>query len=95
MVLTGRRGFLVTAGSALLSAAAVLGSSPAAQAATDPSKPPLNVRVANVSRNTVTLAWEPPPNQPGWWIYIYDNGVKEFITDIGKTGATLKRLRPG
>lgn len=32
---------------------------------------------------------------PGWWIYIYDNGVKEFITDIGKTGATLKRLRPG
>lgn len=46
MALTGRRGFLLTSGSALLGAAAVLRSSPAAQAATDPTKPALNVRRA-------------------------------------------------
>lgn len=93
--LTKRKEFLATTGAALLAAAAVLGSAQAARANVDPSKPPLNVRVASVSGNTVTLAWTPPANNNFWWIYIYDNDAKEFITDAGQSGATLKRLRSG
>lgn len=87
-----RTALLATTGTALL---AMVGTTTAAHAQTDPSKPPLNVRVASVSGNTVTLAWTRPADNPQWWIYIYDNNAKEFITDIGKSGATLKRLRSG
>ncbi|GAB3426298.1 fibronectin type III domain-containing protein [Flindersiella endophytica] len=90
-----RRGFFVTTGAALLAGAAALGTAPAALANVDPSKPPLDVRVARVSGNTVTLAWTPPANNNFWWIYIYDNDAKEFITDAGKSEATLQRLRSG
>lgn len=93
--LTSRRGFFVTTGAALLVGAGVLGGAQAAGASVDPAKPPLDVRVENVSGNTVTLAWTPPANNNFWWIYIYDNDTKEFITDAGKSGATLKRLRSG
>ncbi|MGW5365134.1 fibronectin type III domain-containing protein [Actinopolymorpha pittospori] len=91
----GRRKFLVTTSTALPAGATVLGGGQTAQASVDPSKPPLNVRVASVSGNTVTLTWTPPANNNFWWIYIYDNDAKEFIIDAGKSGATLKRLRSG
>lgn len=91
-----RRGFFVTAGATLLAGAAALGNAPVAQAGVDPSKRPLDVRVASVSGNTVTLAWtSPAPDSHGLWVYIYDNDAKEFITTARSSGATLERLRSG
>lgn len=65
---------------------------------TDPSKPPLDIRVASVSGNTVTLAWDPPANNDFWWFYVYDNGAKEGVVGTGETTPTeitMKRLPPG
>jgi hypothetical protein len=93
--LINRRGLLLTTGATLLAGVAALGNAQAAQAGIDPSKPPLDVRVASVSGNDVTLAWTPPAGNNFWWIYIYDNDAKELITDAGKGGFTLERLRSG
>lgn len=96
-------------GAVLLAGAGVLGSAGDARAqtaaprtalprTTDPSKPPLDVRVADVSGNTVTLAWDPPANNDFWWFYVYDNGAKEAVVGTGETTPTeitMKRLRPG
>jgi hypothetical protein len=99
------RKFVITAGCALLGGASgVLGSAALARADTtaqftDPTKPRLHVRVANVSDNTITLAWDPPASNESWWFYVYDNGNKEFIVGTSlagaPTGATLKRLKSG
>lgn len=101
-----RRGFIAISGGALLGGAGLLGGTQSAVAATatpqttDPTKEPLTVHVANVSGNTVTLAWDPPvDNGNFWWFYVYDNGAKELIVGTGSdgtpAGATLKRLRSG
>jgi len=99
-----RKRFVIMAGCALLGGApGVLGSAGPARADTtaqftDPTKPALHVRVANVSGNTITLAWDPPASNE-WWFYVYDNGNKEFIVGASlagaPTGATLKRLKSG
>lgn len=97
MAVTGRRGFLVASGSALLGATAMLGSplaAGAARATTDPSKPPLDVRIANVSGNTITLAWNQPPDH--MFTYVYDNNAPEyFFGGYLSTGVTLKRMQSG
>ncbi len=93
-----RRRFLVMTGVALVVCAGLLGSAGTARAATDPTKPPLAVQIADVSGNTVTLAWDPPANNNFWWFYVYDNGAKEAVVGTGAatpTGITLKRLRSG
>ena len=103
--ISDRRRFVITAGCALVGGApGVLASAGLARADTtaqftDPTKPALHVRVANVSGNTVTLAWDPPASNESWWFYVYDNGNKEFIVGTSgagaPTGATLKRLKSG
>ncbi|GAA5025734.1 fibronectin type III domain-containing protein [Actinopolymorpha pittospori] len=98
-----RRGFIVKTGAALIGGIGILGTGQAAQASTassvnaagDSSLPPLAVRLANQSGNTITLAWDPPPNYDlkAYTITVSDNGTGECFG--AKSGVTMKRLRSG
>ncbi|MET9021910.1 hypothetical protein ABZV93_18160 [Actinopolymorpha sp. NPDC004070] len=98
-----RRGFLATTGAALVGGIGILGTARAPHASTassvntagDVTLPPLTVRLASQSGNTITLAWDEPPNyeQHSYAIIVSDNGTGECFG--ARTGVTMKRLKSG
>lgn len=99
MALTDRRGFLVTTGSALLGASAVLGSAPAARAAagdagaTAATQKPLPPTLTTATVQTfdhVLLRWEPSATgEQAAYYRIYGDGKFLFLQHADSTFASF------